>query len=431
MSLDSDLRVKCGRRTTKSVSLYPIAARRVSMSRVRRCLPAEKAAALNRLTHSAHSMLQAYVAYTFLPSIGSMKNTVWAEVNLSAIRDNLAAIRHLCPRSRIMAVIKADGYGHGLLAVAAAMRDADGFAVARLQEAIKLRTAGIKQRVLLLGTLLDLQDLALCGALEIDIVVHDESSLAAILAQARRTPLRVWLKLDTGMHRIGFDCDAFKAADRVLSVHPGILELIHMTHLSSADNPESGVTDDQLSKFWKCRSGCSQTATSVANSAALLTSSRTHTEWVRPGLLLYGERPLAGGHLLSLRLAMRVRAAIIAVRRLETGESVGYNGRWTAGRSSRIGTIGMGYADGYPRHAKDGTPVWVNGVLVPLVGQVSMDSLTVDLTECPGAEVGDNAILWGPELAPRIVARSADSIAYQLFTTLGERVGREYVDMPQ
>jgi alanine racemase len=325
-----------------------------------------------------------------------------------------------------MAMVKADAYGHGLLATARAFNAADGLAVARLQEAVLLRGFGIEQRILLLGTLLDEADLALCSQQLIDVTAHDRSSVASIAAQAGRTPLRVWLKLDCGMHRVGLNPDAFVEADRVLSGHPGILELIHITHFSSATETATRVMEQQIGCFWACHMASSKAKVSLANSAALIARPETRADWVRPGIMLYGDNPFGPRHPVPLRAAMTLRAHIIAVREIGAGESVGYNGRWTSARQSRIATIGIGYGDGYPRHARNGTPVWINGQLAPLVGQVSMDSLTVDATDCRHMAAGDEATLWGPELAASVVAEYANTIPYELFTSLQRRVGREY-----
>jgi alanine racemase len=353
-----------------------------------------------------------------------MQTTAYARIDLAAMHHNLRVVRGLCPTSRIMAMVKADAYGHGLIPVTRALEAADGFGVARLQEAVALRKAGITHRILLLGTLLNEIDLATCSEQHIDITAHDELSVACIVAQARRRPVCVWLKLDSGMHRIGLTPRAFIEADRVLSQHPGIVELIHMTHFSNAG--ERAATDQQLCCFWDCHNANATAKVSLANSAALLSRPDTHADWVRPGILLYGGNPLAASHLVPLRTAMTVRASVIAIREVGAGQSVGYNGLWTSARRSRVGTLGIGYGDGYPRHARNGTPVWINGCLTPLVGQVSMDSLTVDLTDCERVSVGDEAILWGPELPAAVIAECANTISYQLFTSLNPRVIREY-----
>jgi len=354
-----------------------------------------------------------------------MLNTALATIHLPALRHNLNLIRTLCPHSRALVMLKANAYGHGLLQVAQSLPNADAFAVARLQEAITLRQSGINQRLLLLSTLLDSTDLALCSNQNIDVVAHDPLSLERILTQARLTPLRVWLKLDSGMHRAGLDERAFIKADRQLSDHPGILELVHMTHFASADNATS--RNRQLARFSKCREQTSKAPASLANSAAIIESSDTHADWVRPGLMFYGVTPTGVENAPPLRPAMTLHSYVIAIRDLDAGEAVGYDGRWTTKRRSRIGLIGIGYGDGYPRHAKNDTPVWINGKLVPLVGRVSMDTLTVDLTDCDHVAVGDQVELWGANLAVTTVAEHADTIAYELLTSIQDRVTRVYV----
>jgi alanine racemase len=323
-------------------------------------------------------------------------------------------------------MVKADAYGHGLLPVAEALNAADGLAVARLQEALALRGAGTAKRIVLLGTLLHTEDLKVCSEQHIDVTAHDESSVSSIVSHVERMPLRVWLKLDSGMHRIGLKPDAFVAADRLLSRHPGVLELVHMTHFSSAGSEAPAVVEQQLSQFWTCHKASSPAMVSLANSAALITKPETHADWVRPGIMLYGDNPLAARYPVPLRAAMTLRARIIAVRDIGVGESVGYNERWSSARPSRIATVGIGYGDGYPRHAPNGTPVLIDGGLASLVGQVSMDSLTVDVTDCEHVAVGNVATLWGPELPAATIAEWANTISYELFTSLQQRVSREY-----
>lgn len=354
-----------------------------------------------------------------------MQNTAVVRIDLTALQHNLAVVRRLCPKSCIMAMLKADAYGHGLLSVAAALREADGFAVARLQEALLLRQANVVQRILLLATLLDDSDLAMCSERRIDVTVHDTRTVFAVAARARKAPLRVWLKLDSGMHRAGLSPKAFVEADRLLAAHPGVLELIHMTHFSRvADAP---TMERQLACFLECRKACSKAKASLANSAALISRPDTHADWVRPGIMLYGDNPLGDRYSISVRPVMTFVGHVISVREIEAGQSVGYNGRWTSKRRSRIGTIGIGYGDGYPRHACNGTPVWINGYLSPLVGQVSMDSITVDLTDLEHAAIGDEAVLWGTELSAASVAEHANTISYELFTSVSPRVSREYL----
>lgn len=355
-----------------------------------------------------------------------MHNTARVLIDLTALRHNLGVVRALCPHSRVMAMVKADAYGHGLLPVARALADADGLAVARLQEALQLRRAGIRrQRLLVLGSLLNDDDLRLCSRERFDVTAHDSATVARIAALAPTAPLRVWLKLDSGMHRLGLQPAEFAAADRLLSANSGITELLHMMHFSSADQPDSPANAAQLDCFAACH-GSSAAPVSVANSATLIARPDSHGAWVRPGIMLYGPNPLAASHPLPLRAVMSLHARVLAVRGIEAGASVGYNCTWTSTRPSRIATIGIGYGDGYPRHARTGTPVSIGGVRVPLVGRVSMDSITVDVTDCGAVSAGDEAELWGEQLPAAIVAEHADTITYALFTSISGRVTREY-----
>ena len=354
-----------------------------------------------------------------------MRNTVRAKIDLSALQHNFSVVRKICPRSRVMAMVKADAYGHGLVPVAKALHGADGLAVARLQEAITLREAGISQRILLLGTLLDANDLAACSALNVDVTAHDATSVDNIAAAARHGALRVWLKLDSGMHRVGLDPHAFIEADRYLSSLPGVSELTHMTHFSSADEPESEVTTRQISCFSECHRSNASAKASMANSAALISRPESRADWVRPGIMLYGGNPFPDRDI-GIRPVMSLLAFVVAVREIASGDSVGYNRLWVSQRRSRIATLGVGYGDGYPRHAKNGTPVWINGSVGRLVGRVSMDSIGVDVTDCNRIAVGDEATLWGENPSAVTVAEHAATINYALLTGVSQRVMRQY-----
>lgn len=356
-----------------------------------------------------------------------MRNTATASIDLSALAHNLQIVRELCPQARIMAMLKADAYGHGAVSAAHALAAADAFAVARLQEAIELRQAGVVHRLLLLGTLLDQNDLALCSEQQIDVTAHDAGTLATIVEAAPRHPLRVWLKLDSGMHRLGLDPAAFVAAERQLAALPGVTEVVHMTHFSSTHDLESPSTARQLTCFARCHAIAPARSVSLANSAALIARPELRSGWVRPGIMLYGDNPLAASHPLPLRPVMRLRARVLASRDLAPGESVGYDSCWTAERASRVATVGLGYADGYPRHAPNGTPVWIGGRAAPLAGRVSMDSITIDVTDCAGVMIGDEVTLWGPELPAAIIAERARTATYELFTGVGRRVTRDII----
>lgn len=360
------------------------------------------------------------------PRFSFMPTTVELTINLAAIRHNLAQVRRLCPDSRIMAMIKADGYGHGLLATARAVAAADGLAVARLEEALQLRHAGIRQRVLLLGTWLDQHDLEVCCRQAFDVVIHDEASAQLVLARNDWPgSLRIWLKLDSGMHRLGLPPDSFQRVREQLRRHPQVSELVEMMHFSCADEPASDETGRQL----RCFNAVHDPAlpASVANSAALIRLPECRTGWVRPGIMLYGDNPLPGTDV-DLRPAMRFTARVLAVREIGPGEAVGYGVSWRAGRASRIATVGVGYGDGYPRHAASGTPVRIGGRRAPLAGRVSMDSITVDVTDIPPVAVGDVAELWGEQQPVAEVADYAGTISYELLTGVNARVPRRVID---
>ncbi len=354
-----------------------------------------------------------------------MLNTTRALIDLGALRHNLSVVRSLCPHSRVMAMVKADAYGHGLLPVAQALRSADGLAVARLEEALQLRRAGISQPLLLLGSLLDAGDLEICASERIDVEVHDEAT-AELVCRRRGSPLNVWLKLDSGMHRLGLDPAAFRTTDAWLRRAPAVAEVVHMTHFACADELASSRTAQQFETFRQAH-GDSDAMTSVANSAALIGRPEARGDWVRPGIMLYGDNPLADSHPLPLQPVMTLCARVLAIREIDVDEAVGYGARWSSERPSRIATLGIGYGDGYPRHAESGTPVLLNGRRAPLAGRVSMDSITVDVTDIDDVRVGDEAILWGEGLPAAEVARHADTISYELFTSIGSRVSRDYL----
>jgi alanine racemase len=357
-----------------------------------------------------------------------MLTTVRALIDLAALRHNLAVVRALCPESRVMVMIKADGYGHGMLEAGHALADADGFGAARLEEALQLRRADLRlQRIVLMGTLLDAGDLEVCAHEGIDVVVHDLATVDRICARHKSTPLRVWLKLDSGMHRLGLKPDEFLMADARLRAQPGVEEIVHMMHFAASEDFASDSADRQFDCFSRCH-GDSDAAISVANSAALIARPHTRGDWVRPGIMVYGDNPVASTHPLPLQPAMTLLARILAVRHCRAGERIGYNGTWTCPRDSLIATVGIGYGDGYPRHAANGTPVWVRGARARLAGRVSMDSITVDVTDVPGVAAGDEVELWGRHLPVAEVARSAETISYELLTAISRRVPREYSD---
>lgn len=358
-----------------------------------------------------------------------MSRGTCAVMDPSALQFNLQRARDLAPEARVWAVIKADGYGHGSIEVARALHQADGFAVATLAEAQTLRDAGIDRPLLLLeGTLGPLQALD-AVRLGCDTVVHQTEQLAFLEANADRLEQQVlWLKVDTGMHRLGVAPEeAAGFMRRIRAIRPG--QAIHlMTHFASADEPDNPVTHAQIACLRNLAQGVPDVQLSLANSAGVMAWTESHGHWVRPGIMLYGASPGLGktGLELGLRPAMRLTAPVIALRTVPAGDGVGYGARWQASRQSRIATLAIGYGDGYPRHAPDNTPVWLGGRRVPLVGKVSMDMITVDVTDVPQVSLGDLAELWGEHLSVDEVAAHIGTVGYELLTRISPRVDRHW-----
>ncbi len=351
-----------------------------------------------------------------------------AQINLAALQHNLQRVRQLAPHSQVLAVLKANAYGHGLVQVAQQLSGADAFAVARIDEALTLRAAGIVQPIVLLEGFYEAAELPLLLANNLQTVVHNELQLQALEQTSLSGQLKVWLKIDTGMHRLGIDPEQFTEFYRRLwqcsAVLPGIRL---MTHFCCADELQAAETATQLSVFnTLCQDKAEQR--SLANSAAILAWPQTHADWVRPGLILHGISPFADqqGQAFQLKPVMRLSSRLIALRHIAAGPSVGYGGHWRASKDTTIGVIAVGYGDGYPRHAANGTPVWLNGREVPLAGRVSMDMITVDLGVNAQDQLGDEAVLWGPELAIERVAIAAGTIPYELLCNITPRVDYQY-----
>jgi alanine racemase len=356
---------------------------------------------------------------------GGVTRAARATVDAAALKHNLRTVRRLAPRARVMAVIKANAYGHGLVGTARALREADAFAVARIEEAMALREAGLDNAIVLLEGVFDAAHLPLSASLGLELVVHSPEQLAMLEAAQLPNPIRAWLKLDTGMNRLGFPPEAARVAalrlEECAAVAP---EPRVMTHLSCADERDAGVTDRQLARF-DAALGDLRGERSVANSAAMIWRRDTHADWVRPGLMLYGVSPFAerNGADHDLRPVMELRSTVIALRTVRRGEHVGYGGLWTAREESRIAIAAIGYGDGYPRRLGSGAPVLVRGRRAPLAGRISMDMIAVDVTLVPEARVGDEVTLWGEGLPVEELARIAETIPYELLCGVTQRVG--------
>jgi alanine racemase len=360
-----------------------------------------------------------------------MPRPIRARFRLSALRHNLGVVRRCAPTSRVWAVVKADAYGHGLLRAAQALADADGYALLDLNEAVRLREAGVTKPILLMQGIFQPADLEPVDRYGLTLVVHDAEQIAMLERARLSAPVAVWLKLNTGLNRLGFAGSRVRAAHGRLQASGRTAAISLMTHFADADG-RAGVAV-QMARYAEWTAGLSGEAT-LANSAAILRYPETHADWVRPGIMLYGCSPFAdvSAEALGLQPVMTLTSEIIAVQEINPGDRVGYGGTFEARRCMRIGVVGCGYADGYPRHAPglndSNTPVVVAGERTHTIGRVSMDMLCVDLSEVPQATVGSPVILWGEGLPADEVAASAGTVSYELLCALAARVPRVEIE---
>jgi alanine racemase len=356
-----------------------------------------------------------------------MPRPIRATVHPAALAHNLDLARRSVGASRVWAVVKANAYGHGIERVYAALSSADGFALLDLSEAVRVRQCGWRGPILLLEGLFSASDINLVLEYRLTPVVHHEAQIAWLECASSLMGLDVYFKINTGMNRLGFKGDAIMPALRRLRAVTGVRSITYMSHFANADRPDGGESaltalDDALKAAQA--DGMASSLVSAANSAATLALPASHRDWVRAGIMLYGGSPFGGpdGPALGLQATMTMQSEIIGVQSLRAGETVGYGSSFTAAHDMRIGVVACGYADGYPRHARDGTPVWVDGVICPLAGRISMDMLTVDLTPAPNAGIGSPVELWGRNVAIDVVARHATTIGYELMCAVAPRV---------
>ncbi len=348
----------------------------------------------------------------------------YAVLNRDAAQHNLAIVRNHAPNSKIMAVIKANGYGHGLLRIAEALQQADAFAVARVDEGVRLRKAGFKNRIAVLEGFTCVEELDQLLHYQLDAVVHCANQLDILEGSTPLKTCAVWLKLDTGMNRLGFKAKEFGFVYQRLSQCTSVKQPISlMTHFANADDVNDDKTAAQINLFNQTVAGLTGER-SLANSAGILGWKQSLSDWVRPGIMLYGISPFPNsiGPQLGLRPVMTLQSRLIAVKQVEAGETVGYGGSWTSAKPTTLGVVAIGYGDGYPRYAKAGTPVLVNGRRVSLIGRVSMDMITVDLGAGSDAKLGDPVTLWGESLPVEEIALSADTMPYTLVCGVTQRV---------
>ena len=354
-----------------------------------------------------------------------------AKLNLQALRANLAHARRLAPNTRVMCVVKANAYGHGAVTVASALAPlADALAVACIEEAIELREAGLKIPLLLLEGFFEASELEIAARQNLWVMIDNQRQLEWLENADIPQPVSCWLKVDTGMHRLGVPAEQTADFHRRLSASKNCRdEIVTCTHFASADDLASSQTNEQLALFEKVTAGLPGPR-SAANSPGILGWPNSHYDWIRPGYMLYGNSPFPQPHpdAEALQPVMTLCSAVISLRNLEPGESGGDGASWTAQRPSRIATVSIGYGDGYPRLAANGTPVLINGQRAPLAGRVSMDMITVDVTDLPEVHIGDPVVLWGHGLTAGEVATHAGTIGYELTTRMPARTPRVVVD---
>lgn len=354
-----------------------------------------------------------------------MTPAAYVHLDLEAVRHNLAQAKRYAPNNKIMAVIKANGYGHGITRVAKALEQADGLAVARVDEGVRLRKAGFSQPITVLQGFVCVDELQLMLQHQLDAVIHTPQQISLLQQQTGlQAALSVWLKMDTGMNRLGFKGGDFNAAYRQLLNCPLVKQPINLiTHFANADDLLDDKTRRQIDLFNDAVQGYPGQR-SIANSAGIIGWPNVVSDWVRPGLMLYGCSPFAGktGADFGLRPVMSLHSRLIAVKNVAAGETVGYSGTWQCAVDTRLGVVSIGYGDGYHRHTKTGAPVLVNKQRVPLIGRVSMDMITVDLNSQPAAQPGDPVTLWGDGLPVEEIARHADTIPYTLLCGVTQRV---------
>ncbi|KQT43511.1 MULTISPECIES: alanine racemase [unclassified Methylophilus] len=350
-----------------------------------------------------------------------------AYISEKALAHNLARVRQYAPESKVISVVKANAYGHGLLNAARGLKETDAFAVLNISEAVTLRDAGYQHPILLLEGVFSAEEIAQVDRYRLDMVISHRGQLQWLLEYQVNLPVRVYLKLDSGMHRLGFQPSAYQAALDQLAASGNVSEIVLMTHFANSDIAD-GVTQaitivGQVMPIQPYKR-------SLANSAAIVQQPHTHADWVRPGIMLYGATPIADKTAVSLGLqpVMTLQSGLIGVQEIQAGESVGYGSLFTADKPIRVGIVACGYADGYPRHAPTGTPAAVNGVLTRTLGRVSMDMLAVDITDIPDANIGSRVELWGSLVPVDAVAQASGTIGYELLCAVTARVPMHVID---
>lgn len=351
-----------------------------------------------------------------------MSRPVQAQLDLQALKDNLQIVRRAAPGARVWSVVKANAYGHGIDRIWSALGATDGFALLNLEEAILLRERGWKGPILLLEGFFHADDLPLLDKYRLTTSIHSNWQIKALQDAKLHAPLDIYLKVNSGMNRLGFQPERVHTVWQQLRALKNVGEMTLMAHFADAEKPD-GI-DDAMLRIEQAAEGLN-CPRSLSNSAGTLWHPEAHFDWVRPGIILYGASPSGQWQDIAnsgLKPVMTLRSEIIGVQTLKAGDTVGYGSRYRASSEQRIGIVAGGYADGYPRIAPSGTPVWVDGVRTGTVGTVSMDMLAIDLTPCPQAGIGSPVELWGNEVKIDDVASAAGTVGYELMCALAPRV---------
>ncbi len=358
------------------------------------------------------------------------KSNPVAHIDLIALKHNLSRVRHFAADSRVMSVVKANAYGHGMVAVAQALSTSDAFCVARLSEGLALREAGIEQPIVILEGVNTAAELQLATDNSLSLVFHSLIQIELAISTSLSKPLTFcWLMVETGMHRLGVRLDKLELALQNLARTDNIEAPIGlMSHFANADSVGDTRNQQQLAKLMHYAQQY-KLPTSMANSAAILSFAESHGDWVRPGIMLYGSSPFAeqSARSLYLKPVMRLSAILISIQNLQAGDQVGYGGDWVAEKATRIGIVGIGYGDGYPRQLSNSGTVMIDNKTVAIIGRISMDMIAVDLSQVLAAKVGSEAMLWGEGYVHiDNIAQQANTISYELLSQINERVSREY-----
>jgi len=354
-----------------------------------------------------------------------------AHINVAALQHNLTQVRRLAPHSNILAMVKANAYGHGIDSIAEALTAADAFGVAVIEEAIQLRAAGVNKPIVLLEGFVEENELDEINHLQCDVVIHHPKQIEILTKKHLQNPISVWLKIDTGMHRLGLKKAIPDIYQQLLNCPNVKQPIILMTHFANADDRDDPKTNFQIQQLFNISQQLAINDTiplSMANSGGIMGWSDSHCQWVRPGIMLYGISPFKNttGMDVNLKPVMTLTAKLIAIRHLQKGDTIGYGSTWRCPSAMPVGVLAIGYGDGYPRIIANNTPCLLHDNYCPIVGRVSMDLITIDLRNCPHAEIGDDVIMWGEGLPVECIAEAANTIAYELVCRMSINVNRTY-----